>query len=125
MKANLSKIYREGYTTFPNLIMCDDRISCQGKMVAIVLWFHGFLKESCFPSQKLIAQEAGVSIRTVRNQIKKLKELGYIDYGKSSRYYTYTLFLNRESKLNRLRRKTDEQIWNDKITESLKIIQTL
>jgi hypothetical protein len=92
IKLNLSReTLRWGFTQIPNIIILDPALDCQEKAILMVLYFHAMQKDHCFPRDKLIAQEAGCSIASVKRKRKSLKKKGYIDWEKTGRFNTYSL----------------------------------
>ncbi len=54
-------------------------LSCARRMVLVVLADHASGEDArCWPSQQLVADEAGCGIRTVKSHIKWLEDNGYI-----------------------------------------------
>lgn len=84
---------KKSYTIIDNWIFQRTDLSINEKMVYIVLKKHAWDKAKCFPSQKLIAEEASISITTVKENIKSLiqKELlltiSNQKHGKSNLYF--------------------------------------
>lgn len=82
----------EGWVAIPNKVVFDDRLSKSDLLVFWVLTIHQFRgKDFCFPSQKLIAEEAKLSRPTVNASVKRLEKYGYLEIEKkrgfSHRYY--------------------------------------
>lgn len=73
----------------------DERLKASDKSVYATLCMYADNATSeCFPKRETILRKAGVSDKTLRNSIKRLTELGYIDvkqrynsHGKSSNLY--------------------------------------
>jgi AraC-like DNA-binding protein len=92
VQLNLSReTLRRGFTQIPNIIILDPALDCQEKAILMVLYFHAFGKGYCKLSDKLIAQEAGCSIASVKRKRKSLKKKGYIDWERTGRFNTYFL----------------------------------
>jgi hypothetical protein len=68
---------KKSYTIIDNWIFQRNDLSVYEKMVYIVLKKHAWNNAKCFPSQNLIAEEASISIPSVKRNIKNLikKEL--------------------------------------------------
>ena len=57
----------------------NSELSCARRMVLVVLADHASGEDArCWPSQQLVADEAGCGIRTVKSHIKWLEDNGYI-----------------------------------------------
>lgn len=81
-----------GFVMLPHRILFDERLKSSDLMVYWILLVHQFKgKEYCYPSQKLIATETKLSLRTVSRAIKRLEASGWIDIdrkeGTTCRYY--------------------------------------
>lgn len=66
--------------------------------VYLVLQKYTYGKETCFPSQRTIASEAGSNPRDVRKALKELTEANFIGIksGAGRHSSTYTIFFNRK-----------------------------
>lgn len=78
--------------------MCDDRLvatrglSVYTKMTYVILARHADKDRSCYPSERLICEEAGFSERTVRKSIHELEALRMIKVDRrNGAHHTYTL----------------------------------
>lgn len=69
---------RKNYTKIPNSIFQNPLLSCQEKMVLMVLRYHAREKNVCHPSIKTICHEAAICERIVWKILKKLEGDNYI-----------------------------------------------
>lgn len=81
-----------GFVMLPHRLLFDKDLKMSDRMVYWVLLVHQFQgKDYCTPSQALIAEEAGVSLRTITSTIQRLEKTGWIDVvpspGHVSKYY--------------------------------------
>ncbi len=76
MKAN----FKQGFTQLPNRVLKDTRLSFGARLTYAMLLSYAWDKESCFPGQNTIAEDLGVSARSVRTFLHQLKEHGYISW---------------------------------------------
>ena len=65
------------YRSF-GLILANEQLSCQEKMVAVAYFFHGFRTGHAWPSLTLLQKETGLSRMTVVKHQKRLCELGLL-----------------------------------------------
>ena len=86
------------FTIVPNELIDTDRISTHAKLTYIVLCRFANKELTAFPSQKKIAERAGMSRMTVSRVMKELEDVGLIvrqerrrnDGGKASNLYILT-----------------------------------
>ncbi len=76
MKAN----FKQGFTQLPNRVLKDTRLSFGARLTYADLLSYAWDKESCFPGQNRIAEDLGVSARSVRTFLHQLKEHGSISW---------------------------------------------
>ena len=83
-----------GFSTVYTKVVADQRLSTTDKAVFMALSTFAFNgKDTCFPSQKTIANMLNICTRTVQRSIKKLKEVGYVKVERNLGYVNlYTLF---------------------------------
>jgi len=68
------------FSMVTNAVLKDRRLRAGDKSVyAILCMYADNDRLDCYPSRETIMEEAGVSDNTLRNTIRKLKLLGYID----------------------------------------------
>lgn len=82
-----------GFTLIKNEIIKNTNISRSVRLFAMELLSRCYNdKESCFPSQKTLANDMGVSVRTIQRWVKILKENGLIKvvrrgFNKTNEYF--------------------------------------
>jgi hypothetical protein len=69
---------KSSWTEVPNKIIDDPRLSCQEKMVLIVLQRYAFKKNNCFPSVPTIAEMANIRVQNVYKILKVLENKRFI-----------------------------------------------
>lgn len=73
------KWLQEGFTIIANRAVVDENLTSSDLRVYVILLMHLINREVCFPSQKTIAQEAGIkTTRQILNIMRKLEKLGYV-----------------------------------------------
>lgn len=73
-----------GFAILPHALLADERLPRSALMVFWVLTMHLFRgKKYVFPSLPTIAKEAHMCRRTAFTAVKKLRELGYLEIGKT------------------------------------------
>ena len=70
------------FTTIPDAVIDDDRLSTYAKMVYIVLARHANKEDTAFPGMARIAAKAGCSRPSVKRAVGELEALGYINHEK-------------------------------------------
>ncbi len=80
-----------GFTRVPNFILVNPKISVGAKLAYAMLLKYAWQDDYCFPGQKRLAEDMGVSTRSVVEFIKELKRAGLINVvrrgqGKSNLY---------------------------------------
>jgi hypothetical protein len=86
-----AKVLREGFTQIPNVIIDDYALDSQEKAILMALYRHAYGQNHCYPSHKLIGQEAGCNKRSVVRKLKSLRSKGYVSWQKTSKFNTYAL----------------------------------
>jgi hypothetical protein len=71
---------KQGFTQVPNYVLTDTRLSFGARLTYAILLSYAWNKGSCFPGQKRVAEDLGVSDRTVRTYLHELEELGLISW---------------------------------------------
>lgn len=94
MSINISKL---GYTYIPNEIFKQCQLSISARFLLCILLQYCRKKDTCFPSQSMLARNMGVSSRQVRNLIKELvsNDLPYVKrqgFNRSNTYYVAKSF---------------------------------
>lgn len=65
---------RHGFTQIPNLVLYDPLLGANEKLCYVLLLSYAWQTGSCFPSQKLLAQDMACSERTVISTLAKLRK---------------------------------------------------
>ena len=76
----LNDALKHGFTQLPNYILRDKQLSFGARLAYAVLLSYAWHEESCFPGQKRMARDLGVSRRMLGDYLKELKERGYITW---------------------------------------------
>ena len=82
---------RKGYTLVPNFLLNQAHLSAAAKLCYVMLLKYAWEKDYCFPGQKTLAEDMGVSERTAHAGIKELEKVQLITIkrrgqGKSNLY---------------------------------------
>lgn len=72
-------ISAHGFTQVPNVILRDEKLSLGAKMAYAMLLSYAWHKDSCFPGQETLAQNIGVSKRSVVSFMCELTKAGYVE----------------------------------------------
>lgn len=97
-----------------------NRTNLQTAMLYYILYSHyNHVDGSCFPSLETLSIEAGVSVKTVQQMLKALKQKGIIDYksGKQGKCNQYIFPL--EEKRNKKKSKSTSRYGFGRIAEDL------
>jgi len=78
------KWFEKGFTQVPNCVLKDTDISYQARVLYAILLSYSWQKESCNPTQETIANDLGVSVRTIRTLLNELRDKGLISWKKVS-----------------------------------------
>lgn len=65
-----------GFFKIPRLLAKRKDLTATEKLVAAALMNHGRQKSPIFPSQNVVAEETGLTVRTIRGAIRALEERG-------------------------------------------------
>lgn len=89
-----------GFTQVPNVVLKDKGISFAGKLTYAMLLSYHWYNRDVFPGQDRLANDLGVSMRTVNRAIRELVRVGYlkvkrIGLGKTNRYHLFKTVQNR------------------------------
>lgn len=81
-----------GFTMLPNLVLLDNQLSDGAVRTYLVLLHHARQTAKCFPGQDLLAEERGISDRSVRSHLAELFKRGLITperrgRGETNRYW--------------------------------------
>jgi hypothetical protein len=68
-----------GFTQIPNVILRRQDLSVGAKLTYACLLSYGWQKDKCFPGQDTLAQDLGVSKRSIVSFLKELEQVGYVE----------------------------------------------
>lgn len=106
MWKSLNEFYKEGierrgyngtrgpmrkFTKVPNSIIEDPNLTCQEKMLYIVLLSYGRKKGYCYPTQITLAKILKRDVKDIRKDLKTLNHQGYLRVEKKGRHNWYYL----------------------------------
>ncbi len=69
---------RQGFTQVPNFILKSKKLSSGDKMAFAMLLCYAWQNDYCFPGQERLAEDLGVTDRSVRTNLKALEEQGLL-----------------------------------------------
>lgn len=87
-----NEAFRYGYGVVPFVILRNPLIPGELRLLYTILLSYAWYNAECFPGQEILAEETGVTDRSIRSQLSQLKEIGLIDWkvrgqGKTNIYY--------------------------------------
>ena len=84
-----------GFTQVPNFVLESEEISTGAKLAYAMLLKYAWHENRCFPGQDRLAEEMGVSRRSVNTYVQELKEKKFISIERQGQGKTnvYTLHL--------------------------------
>jgi biotin operon repressor len=100
---------RQGFTQVPNFILKSKKLSSGDKMAFAMLLSYAWQNDYCFPGQERLAEDLGVTDRSVRTNLKALEEQGLLVIKRRGQGKTNIYELNltaRSSTKNPDRKKT-------------------
>jgi hypothetical protein len=68
-----------GFTQVPNFILRNKSISIGAKVVYAALLSYAWNKDCCFPGQEALADDLGISKRSVITFLQDLEKAGYLE----------------------------------------------
>ncbi len=88
----LNEALKHGFTQLPNYVLRDKNLSFGARLTYAVLLSYAWQEDSCFPGQDRMANDLGVTERSIRTFLSELKHREYIDWrqqglGKTNIYY--------------------------------------
>ena len=69
---------RGGFTQVPNFLLKSNKLSAGDKMTFAMLLSYAWQNDYCFPGQTRLAQDLGLSDRSVRTHLKSLELNGLL-----------------------------------------------
>ena len=100
---------RQGFTQVPNFILKSKKLSSGDKMAFAMLLSYAWQNDYCFPGQERLAEDLGVTDRSVRTNLKALEQQGLLVIKRRGQGKTNIYELNltaRSSTKNPDRKKT-------------------
>ena len=67
-----------GFTQVPNFILVSKKVSVGAKLTYAMLLKYAWQNDYCFPGQERLAEDIGVTPRSVVNFTKELEKAGFI-----------------------------------------------
>jgi biotin operon repressor len=68
----------KGFTQIPNFLLKSKKLSAGDKMTFAMLLSYAWQNDYCFPGQERLAQDLGLSDRSVRTHLKSLEASGLL-----------------------------------------------
>ncbi len=68
----------KGFTMVPNFILKSTKLSAGDKMTFAMLLSYAWQKDYCYPGQKALAEDLGLTDRSVRTHLKALEAIGLL-----------------------------------------------
>jgi DNA-binding MarR family transcriptional regulator len=69
---------RGGFTQVPNFLLKSQKLSAGDKMTFAMLLSYAWQNDFCFPGQARLAEDLGLSDRSVRTHLKALEGMGLL-----------------------------------------------
>jgi len=80
IKDEALKKFQGGFTSVPNIILRNGKHSLGARMSYVMLLSYAWQDNFCFPAQERLAQDLGVTDRSVRTFLKELRANKLIDW---------------------------------------------
>src|SRR6266568_7818672 len=68
----------KGFTMLPNFILKSTKLSAGDKMTFAMLLSYAWQKDFCYPGQKRLGEDLGLTDRSVRTHLKALETIGLL-----------------------------------------------
>ena len=68
----------QGFTQVPNFLLKSTKLSAGDKMTFAMLLSYAWQNDFCFPGQERLAEDLGLSDRSVRTHLKSLEAIGLL-----------------------------------------------
>jgi DNA-binding transcriptional ArsR family regulator len=68
----------KGFTQVPNFLLKSSKLSAGDKMTFAMLLSYAWQNDYCFPGQQRLAEDLGLSDRSVRTHLKSLEAIGLL-----------------------------------------------
>jgi hypothetical protein len=73
----------KGFTMVPNFILKTTKLSAGDKMTFAMLLSYAWQRDFCYPGQQLLAEDLGLTDRSVRTHLKALEAVGLLSIADS------------------------------------------
>ena len=89
----------QGFTQVPNFLLKSKNLSSGDKMTFAMLLSYAWQNDFCFPGQERLAQDLGLTDRSVRTHLKSLQSNGLLNIQRRGQVKTniYELILSSRS----------------------------
>lgn len=97
----------QGFTQVPNFLLKSKKLSSGDKMTFAMLLSYAWQNDFCFPGQERLAQDLGLTDRSVRTHLKSLQANGLLNIQRRGQGKTniYELILSSRSSVSGSDRK--------------------
>src|ERR1700687_2756040 len=68
----------KGFTQVPNFLLKSKKLSAGDKMTFAMLLSYAWQNDFCFPGQERLAEDMGLTDRSVRTHLKSLESIGLL-----------------------------------------------
>jgi DNA-binding transcriptional ArsR family regulator len=68
----------KGFTMVPNFILKSTKLSAGDKITFAMLLSYAWQRDFCYPGQKRLAEDLGLTDRSVRTHLKSLETIGLL-----------------------------------------------
>ncbi|MEG1142214.1 MAG: helix-turn-helix domain-containing protein [Clostridia bacterium] len=88
----------QGFTPIENRLLKDTSLSCKARMLAIIISSYCHEGNECYPSQQTLANDMGMSVRSIQRYLTELKEAGIVRVirrGHTSNIYKFLISVRR------------------------------
>lgn len=69
---------RSGFTQVPNFILRSNKLNAGDKITFAMLLSYAWQNDYCYPGQEKLAQDLGLTDRSVRTHLKALEAIGLL-----------------------------------------------
>ncbi|MCB0358169.1 MAG: helix-turn-helix domain-containing protein [Bdellovibrionales bacterium] len=76
----LNEALKKGFTQIPNYVLRNGSLSFGARLTFAMLLSYAWQKDSCFPGQARLAQDLGITARSLRTYLGELRSAGLIDW---------------------------------------------
>ncbi len=95
-----------GFTQVPNFILVSKKVSVGAKLTYAMLLKYAWQKDFCYPGQERLADDIGVTKRSVVTFMKELESAGFIKIERRGQGRPNRYILNLKPRSRRLKRKS-------------------